>query len=44
MDPIQLSIIAGTSLKVIMDHYQHLNEDDAYISMTNALTARDHRR
>ncbi len=44
MDPIQLSIVAGASVKVIMDHYQHLNEDDAYVSMTNALTARDHRR
>lgn len=44
MDPIQLSIVAGASLKVIMDHYQHLNEDDAYLSMTNALTSRDRRR
>lgn len=43
MDPIQLSIVGGASVKVIMDHYQHLNEDDAYVSMTNALTARDRR-
>jgi len=44
MDPIQLSIIAGASLKVIMDHYEHLNQDDAYSAMTKALMARDLRR
>jgi site-specific recombinase XerD len=44
MDPIQLSLIAGASLKVIMDHYEHLNQDDAYAAMTKALTARDLRR
>lgn len=43
MDPIQLSLVAGASLKVIMDHYQHLNQDDAHTAMVRALTARDSR-
>jgi integrase/recombinase XerD len=43
MDPVQLSLIAGASLKVIMDHYQHLNQDDAHAAMARALTARDNR-
>jgi integrase/recombinase XerD len=41
MEPIHLSIIAGCSLKVIQDHYEHLNQDDAYESMLKALTSRD---
>jgi len=44
MDPLQLSHIAGASLKVIQDHYEHLSQDDAYESMLKALTARDSRR
>jgi len=43
MDPIQLSIIAGASLKVIMDHYQHLNQEDAYKAMNAAIASRDTR-
>jgi integrase/recombinase XerD len=39
MNPIQLSIIAGTSIQVISDHYTHLNKDDAYDSMIRVLTA-----
>lgn len=44
MPAIQLSIIAGASLKVIQDHYEHLGQDDAYESMVKALAARDSRR
>ncbi len=44
MSPIQLSKIAGTSLKVIMDHYEHLNQEDAHVAMVNALMARDAKR
>jgi site-specific recombinase XerD len=40
MNPIQLSLIAGASLEVIMQHYTHLTKDDAYDSMIRALTAR----
>ena len=39
MNPIQLSIIAGTSIQVISDHYTHLNKDDAFDSMIRVLTA-----
>lgn len=38
MSPIQLSIIAGASLPVIMDHYTHLTKHDAYDSMMRALS------
>ncbi len=37
MNPLQLSLIAGTSVPVIMDHYTHLTREDAYTSMINAL-------
>lgn len=43
MDPVQLSLIAGCSIQVIQDHYEHLTQDDAYESMLKALTARDAR-
>jgi hypothetical protein len=29
MNPLQLSLIAATSLPVIMEHYTHLNREDA---------------
>jgi integrase len=38
MNPLQLSIIAGASLPVIMEHYTHLTKDDAYEAMISALT------
>jgi len=38
MNPVQLSIIAGTSLPVIMEHYTHLTREDAYSAMLGALT------
>lgn len=38
MSPIHLSLIAGASLPVIMDHYTHLTRQDAYDSMMRALT------
>jgi len=44
MNPIQLSIIAGTSIQVISDHYTHLNKDDAYDSMIRVLTATQRQR
>lgn len=44
MDALQVSLIAGCSLNVILDHYEHLNEEDAYRSMMKALTSRDARR
>jgi site-specific recombinase XerD len=44
MPPLQLSLVAGCSLQVIQDHYEHLSQDDAYESMVKALTARDCRR
>ena len=37
MNPLQLSVIAGASQKVIADHYTHLTEDDAYLAMLKAL-------
>jgi integrase len=37
MNPFQLSIIAGASLPVIMEHYTHLTKNDAYDSMIAAL-------
>jgi len=40
MNPLQLSLIAGTSLPVIMEHYTHLTREDAYSSMIGALTPR----
>jgi site-specific recombinase XerD len=40
MSPIQLSIIAGASIPVIMEHYTHLNKDDAYDAMIRVLTVR----
>jgi len=40
MHAIQLSIIAGSSMEVITQHYTHLNKDDAYDAMMLALTAR----
>jgi integrase len=39
MNPLQLSIIAGASLPVIMEHYTHLTKDDAYEAMIRAITA-----
>jgi len=39
MNPVQLSLIAGTSLPVIMEHYTHLTRDDAYDAMISALVA-----
>lgn len=39
MNPIQLSLIAGTSQAVIAQHYQHLNEVDAYDAMIRAMAA-----
>jgi hypothetical protein len=44
MPPLQLSLVAGCALQVVQDHYEHLNQDDAYESMIKALTARDARR
>ena len=44
IEPLHLSLIAGASLKVIQDHYEHLNQDDAYEAMVKALAARDARR
>jgi integrase len=44
VDALQVSIIAGCSLKVILDHYQHLSEEDAYGSMIKALASRDSKR
>src|SRR2546426_9013510 len=38
MSPIQLSIIAGASIPVIMEHYTHLNKDDGYDAMLRVLT------
>ncbi len=38
VNPIQLSVIAGSSQKVIADHYEHLTQDDAYASMIRALS------
>jgi integrase/recombinase XerD len=38
MNPMQLSIIAGASLQVIMEHYTHLTKDDAYEAMIRVLT------
>jgi site-specific recombinase XerD len=40
MSAIQLSIIAGTSVQVISDHYTHLTKDDAYDAMIRVLTAK----
>ena len=40
MNPLQLSLIAGTSLPVIMEHYTHLTKHDAYESMMRALGAK----
>ncbi len=40
MNPAQLSIIAGASLPVIMDHYTHLTKDDAYEAMLRVLAGR----
>ncbi len=40
MNPVQLSIIAGASLPVIMEHYTHLTREDAYSAMIGALTPR----
>ncbi len=39
MSPIQLSLIAGSSVQVISDHYTHLTKDDAYEAMIRALSA-----
>jgi integrase/recombinase XerD len=39
MNPIQLSVIAGASQGVIAQHYAHLNEEDAFLAMTKALSA-----
>ena len=39
MHPIQLSIIAGASLEVIMQHYAQLTKDDAYEAVIRALTS-----
>ncbi len=44
MSPIQLSIIAGTSIPVIMEHYTHLNKDDAYEAMLRVLSSPANRR
>lgn len=40
MNPLQLSLIAGTSVPVIMEHYTHLTREDAYSAMIGALTPR----
>lgn len=40
MNPVQLSVIAGTSLQVIMEHYQHLSKEDAYDAMLRTLAVR----
>jgi integrase len=37
MNPLQLSLIAGTSVPVIMEHYTHLTKEDAYDAMMSAL-------
>jgi len=37
MNPLQLSLIAGTSLPVIMEHYTHLTKEDAYEAMIRVL-------
>jgi len=38
MNPIQLSLIAGASQEVIAQHYQHLDDTDAYDAMIRAIT------
>lgn len=43
MNPIQLSIIAGTSPEVIAACYTHLTKEDAYDAMVRALTPRGQR-
>jgi len=40
MNPLQLSLIAGTSVPVIMEHYTHLTREDAYTSMIGALNVK----
>jgi hypothetical protein len=37
VNPVQLSIIAGASLQVIMEHYTHLTKDDAYDAMLRVI-------
>jgi site-specific recombinase XerD len=37
INPIQLSVIAGASLPVIMEHYTHLTKDDAYDAMLRVI-------
>ncbi len=37
MNPIQLSMIAGASIEVIMQHYAHLTKSDAYEAMLRAI-------
>lgn len=44
VNPLQLSVIAGASLPVIMEHYTHLTRNDAYDSMMRALGAGPARR
>lgn len=44
MNPVQLSIIAGASLQVIMEHYTHLTKDDAYDAMLRAIAGGEKRR
>ncbi len=38
MNPVQLSMIAGASIEVIMQHYAHLTKDDAYEATLRALS------
>ncbi len=40
MNPLQLSRIAGASIQVIKQHYEHLTDDDAYEALLKALAGR----
>jgi hypothetical protein len=40
MSALQLSLIAGTSVPVIMQHQTHLTKEDAYTATIGALTPR----
>jgi integrase len=39
MHPVQLALIAGTSLPVIMKHYEHLTKTDGYEAMLSIYSA-----
>jgi hypothetical protein len=41
MNPVQLSVIAGASLKAIAQCYAHLTKEDAYDAMTRVLIQKE---